>query len=170
MSGLFADHTGEAIFFSRFDSDHPLASHSNHGFHLEDRFWPSVEHYYQAMQFVSDRDQEKIRTAESPDSATKLGKRTWFKKLRDHWKQQRATWMTRAVYTKCQTHPEVAEALLATGTTKLVENSVYDYYWGCGRDRRGENMYGQVLMNVRDKLRAEQQAPNDSHQGPEATN
>lgn len=63
--------------------------------------------------------------------------------------------MTRALYTKCKTHPDVAEQLLKTGSSKLVENSLYDYYWGCGRDRRGTNMYGQVLMNVRDKLLSE---------------
>jgi ribA/ribD-fused uncharacterized protein len=65
--------------------------------------------------------------------------------------------MTRAVYIKCRTHPEIAEALLATGDQVLVESSNYDYFWGCGRDRRGENMYGKVLMNVREKLRDEQQ-------------
>ena len=52
----------------------------------------------------------------------------------------------------------IAEALLATGDTHLIENNNYDYFWGCGRDRRGENMYGKVLMNVREKLREEQSA------------
>jgi ribA/ribD-fused uncharacterized protein len=63
--------------------------------------------------------------------------------------------MTRAVYTKCRTHPEVAARLLATGDRRLVENNSYDYYWGCGRDRRGDNHYGRVLMNVRARLRQE---------------
>jgi predicted NAD-dependent protein-ADP-ribosyltransferase YbiA (DUF1768 family) len=43
----------------------------------------------------------------------------------------------------------------------LVESSNYDYFWGCGRDRRGENMYGKVLMNVREKLREELQEGSD---------
>jgi ribA/ribD-fused uncharacterized protein len=63
--------------------------------------------------------------------------------------------MTRAVYTKCKTYDDIAGLLLSTGTQRLVENSQYDYFWGCGRDRRGENMYGQILMNVRDKLMQE---------------
>lgn len=37
----------------------------------------------------------------------------------------------------------------------LMENSQYDYYWGCGRDRLGHNAYGKVLINVRKKLREE---------------
>jgi ribA/ribD-fused uncharacterized protein len=64
-------------------------------------------------------------------------------------------YMTRAVYTKCRTHPEVSEALLATAELPIMEASQYDYYWGCGRDGRGHNTYGKVLMKVREKLRGE---------------
>ena len=64
--------------------------------------------------------------------------------------------MTRGFYIKCRTHPEVAKALLATDTRKIVESSMYDYYWGCGRDGRGHNTYGKVLMAVRDKLKTEE--------------
>jgi hypothetical protein len=64
--------------------------------------------------------------------------------------------MTRAFYLKCRTHPEAAEALLATGERPILETSQYDYFWGCGRDLRGENAYGQVLMAVRQRLREEQ--------------
>ncbi len=64
--------------------------------------------------------------------------------------------MTRAVYTKCRTHPNIARELLATGDETLVDNNQYDYFWGCGRDRRGNNAYGKALMNVRAKLREEQ--------------
>ena len=60
--------------------------------------------------------------------------------------------MTRGIYIRCRTYPHLAEQLLATGDRHLVENSQYDYYWGCGRDRRGNNAYGKVLMKVRAKL------------------
>jgi predicted NAD-dependent protein-ADP-ribosyltransferase YbiA (DUF1768 family) len=32
---------------------------------------------------------------------------------------------------------------------------MYDYYWGVGRDGRGYNVFGKVLMAVRDKLMEE---------------
>ena len=35
---------------------------------------------------------------------------------------------------------------------------MYDYYWGVGRDGRGHNVFGKVLMAVRDKLMQEQDA------------
>jgi ribA/ribD-fused uncharacterized protein len=132
----------------------PLSSYSRHGFDLEGRFWPSVEHYFQGMKFVDPADQDKVRLANHPARARRLG-RSRFRKLRKDWSKLRRVIMTRAVYTKCRTHPEVAARLLSTGDRRLVENSQYDYFWGCGRDRRGYNTYGLVLMDVRNKLREE---------------
>ncbi|MCG8671226.1 MAG: NADAR family protein [Pseudomonadales bacterium] len=153
MSGeFFAATDKDAIYFSRSDPEQEFGAWSKHSFELEDKEWPSVEHYFQAMKFSDEAYQEKIRLAESPKQARKLG-RTRFKKIRKNWSAVKAVYMTRALYTKCQAYPHIGEALLETGDKKLVENSLYDYYWGCGRDRRGENMYGQVLMNVRNKLR-----------------
>ncbi len=60
--------------------------------------------------------------------------------------------MTRGIYIKCRSHDDVARTLLGTGEKNIIENSQYDYYWGCGRDGRGENVYGKVLMDVRNKL------------------
>ncbi|MGV6806534.1 MAG: NADAR family protein, partial [bacterium] len=65
------------------------------------------------------------------------------------------TFMTRGVYTKFKTYPELAEQLLATGDNPIIENTQFDYFWGVGRDGRGENAYGKVLMSVRNKLREE---------------
>jgi predicted NAD-dependent protein-ADP-ribosyltransferase YbiA (DUF1768 family) len=56
-------------------------------------------------------------------------------------------------FLKCRTHEDAAKALLATGDNRILEASQYDYRWGCGRDGRGNNAYGKILMAVRDKLR-----------------
>ena len=148
---LFTSPDEGSFYFSRTDTEQIFGAWSRHGFSLEDKDWPSVEHYFQAMKFNDPAYQEKIRQAPHPRDARKLG-RTRFKRIRKDWKDAKLVFMTRALYTKCKTHPEIADALLKTGDQKLVENSVYDYFWGCGRDRRGKNMYGQVLMNIRNKL------------------
>lgn len=153
---MFSSPSDESVFLSRLDPAELMGTVSNHPIQLEDLVWPTVEHYIQAMQFESDDKREKIRMASSTDHARKLGKTGWFKRPRDDWQQLRSVYMTRAVYTKCRAFPEVADALLATGEKHLVESDQYDYYWGCGRDRRGDNIYGKVLMQVRDKLREEQ--------------
>lgn len=152
--GLFPDLDADTHYFSRADVNEEFGTFSRHGFFLEDREWPSVEHYYQAMKFEDPVEQEKIRQAPHPRKARRMG-RSRLRKLRPDWAKVKKVYMTRAVYTKCRTYPVIAEKLLATGEKRLLENSQYDYYWGCGRDRRGDNHYGRVLMNVREKLREE---------------
>ena len=147
---MFSEPDNE-LYLSRSDVNEPLLSFSRHGFELDGQFWPSVEHYFQGMKFETPADQEKVRLADHPAKARRLG-RSRFRKIRRDWSKVRRVIMTRAIYTKCRTHPEIAERLLATGNTKLVENGQYDYFWGCGRDRRGYNTYGKVLMDVRSKL------------------
>lgn len=41
-----------------------------------------------------------------------------------------------------------------TGDEELVENSPHDAYWGSGPGGRGQNRYGQILMQVRAILRS----------------
>jgi ribA/ribD-fused uncharacterized protein len=150
---LFPDLDEDAVYLSRSDASEILGTHAIYPFKLEGKEWPSVEHYFQAMKFemTAPDHAETIRQATDAKKARKLGA-SRFKKLRDDWKKVRRIVMTRALYTKAKSYPQVAQALLETGQRKLVENSQYDYFWGCGRDRRGENMYGKVLMDVRDKL------------------
>jgi len=151
---FFPDTSQESLYLSMNDKEELLSRNSDHAIKLEDKQWPTVEHYFQAMQFESSDYQEKIRNAISAEQAIKLGK-TWFKRKRKDLNQVRTILMTRALYIKCRTYPEVTERLLETEELRLVENSQFDYYWGCGRDHRGENHYGEVLMNVREKLLSE---------------
>ncbi|MEM0952997.1 MAG: NADAR family protein [Pseudomonadota bacterium] len=139
---------------SRTDVNEPLSGFARYGFFLDDAEWPSVEHYFQALKSDDPVWRERIRAAAHPRQARRLG-RSRRLHLRNDWKQVRRVVMTRAVYIKCRTHDEVAERLLATADAPVIETNAYDYFWGCGRDRRGLNTYGQVLMDVRTRLRDE---------------
>jgi ribA/ribD-fused uncharacterized protein len=123
-------------------------------FELDGAQWPSVEHYYQAMKFEDEAHRNKIRECTSAAEAAKLGKSRRAKRRKD-WKKTSTVVMTRGTYIKCKTHPEIAEQLLSTGGLRIAELSGYDYFWGSGRDMRGKNNFGKVLMAVRDKLKTE---------------
>jgi ribA/ribD-fused uncharacterized protein len=144
----------DEVRVSRSNALDPLAAYSKHGFDLDGDYWPSVEHYYQAMKFEDAGLRDQVRDAANPDVAVKLAKKH-RRRIRPDWKAVRETMMTRGVYIKCRSHAAAANALLDTGDKKILETSQYDYYWGCGRDGRGENTYGIILMNVRERLRNE---------------
>ena len=154
----FRNHGPDAVLVSRVDSRSPLSSHSPHGIRLDDADWLSVEHYYQAMKFEDSALREAIRSAPHPDLAAKLARRR-RRLVRRDWDDVKEVYMTRGMYIKCRTHGEVAHALLATGDRAIVETSQYDYYWGCGRDIRGLNVFGRVLENIRRRLREDRDEP-----------
>ena len=151
---LFGHKEKELLTVCRTDVDDPLASYSLHMFELDGLTWPSVEHYFNAMRYVDPVYVETIRQAAHPQDAARLGKSWWQKKRKD-WDKVKVTVMTRATYIKCRTHPDIAQLLLASGDIEISEVSQYDYFWGVGRDLRGKNAYGQMLMEIRDKLREE---------------
>jgi ribA/ribD-fused uncharacterized protein len=146
--------SAKRYYLSRTDVNHLLSSYSELGFELDGSEWPSVEHYYQGMKFEKGELRESVRSTDHPEKAKKMVAANKGM-VRKDWPQIREVIMTRAVYIKCRTHEAVAEALLATGDQQIVESSQYDYYWGCGRDGRGRNAFGEVLMAVRAKLMEE---------------
>jgi len=148
---LFPELDEDAMYFSMFDENQHWCRTSIKPFVLDELECQTVEHYFQAMRFADLEYRNRVASAESIEQVEKLAKR-WFKTKRKDWNKVRTTVMTRALYLQCQMYPEMAEALRDTGDQKLVESSMYDYFWGCGRDRRGENQYGTILMNIRKKL------------------
>ncbi len=147
------DPTLENAFrFSRFDSESPFSTISNHSFELEDHNWPTVEHYYQAHKFEGLPYATVILSAISGEKAYRLGN-AWFKRKVPQWKDKRRVWMTRALYRKVMEHSKVKEALLETQDSLLIETSLYSHYWGIGRDQRGENIMGKIWMDIREKIK-----------------
>jgi ribA/ribD-fused uncharacterized protein len=144
----------DPVRISRSDAGNALAAWSPHGFEAEGVRWPSAEHFYQGMKFEDEALREQVRAAPLPRDAQRLAKGQRRRQRRD-WEQVRRGVMAHGLYLKCRANPEAAQALLATGGRPIVETSQYDYYWGCGRDGRGHNQYGRLLMAVREKLRGE---------------
>ncbi len=130
-----------------------FSNFSAHGFTLDDLWWPTSEHYFQAQKFVTtDRPWcEKIQMAKTPKQAAKMG-RDRTHPLREDWEQVKEDIMLQGVLQKFKTHEELRQILLGTGEEAIIENSPIDYYWGCGKDGSGKNRLGVILMQVRDQL------------------
>jgi len=131
-----------------------FSNFSAHGFMLNDLYWATSEHYFQAQKFVGTPYSEKVRQTKTPKDAANRG-RDRSLPLRPDWEQVKDDVMHKAVLQKFTTHADIREILLATGDKVLVENSPIDYYWGCGKDGNGKNKLGQILMAVRETLRSE---------------
>ncbi|MEP0874117.1 NADAR family protein [Trichocoleus desertorum AS-A10] len=129
-----------------------FSNFSAHGFMLDDLYWATSEHYFQAQKFVDTPYLEKVRQTKTPKDAANMGRDRTLP-LRSDWEHVKDDVMQKAVLQKFRTHADIREILLATGDEILVENSPIDYYWGCGKDDSGKNKLGQILMAVRETLR-----------------
>ncbi|MBD1865001.1 MULTISPECIES: NADAR family protein [Trichocoleus] len=129
-----------------------FSNFSAHGFMLDDLYWATSEHYFQAQKFIGTPYLEKVRQTKTPKDAANMGRDRTLP-LRPDWKQVKDDVMRKAVLQKFKAHADIRDILLATGDAMLVENSPVDYYWGCGKDGSGKNKLGQILMAVRETLR-----------------
>ena len=109
-----------------------LCNFSLHGFMLDDRYWPTVEHYFQAQKFAGTKHEERVRESRTPKEAKNLGQTRKFP-LRPDWETIKVDVMRKAVTAKFLAHAKLRQALLATGEEELVENAPHDYFWGCGQ-------------------------------------
>lgn len=116
--------------------------------------WPTTEHYYQAKKFNSMEIQELIRNAKSPKSAKDLGQVKGYS-FKPEWEDIKVDVMLQALRYKFKQHKDLADQLLATGMSYIVEDSPWDYVWGCGPDFSGSNLLGLCLMVVRAELHNE---------------
>lgn len=141
----FYSTQGEYGCFSNF-SRHPVW--------LKGKSWPTSEHYFQAQKFAGTTHEEDIRKAKTPGLAAQMG-RDRKRPLRQDWEAVKDGIMHEVVLAKFSQHADLKEVLLATGDAKLVEHTFNDSYWGDGGDGSGQNMLGQILMRVREELRAD---------------
>jgi ribA/ribD-fused uncharacterized protein len=147
------------IYFYRV-SEKPYGCFSNfspHRIDLDGQWWPTTEHYFQAQKFVDTPYMELIRLAESPARAAEMGRDRRYSLRRD-WEKVKDEIMFKAVLCKFETHEAIRTLLLETGDAEIVERTTYDYYWGCGTDGTGKNTLGQILVRVRELLRAPEES------------
>ncbi len=140
-------------FYSSSQTYFEFSNFSHDGIEMNGAWWPTVEHFFQAQKFEDEAYRERIRRARGPKEAKTLGRTRALPILPD-WDAKRDEVMLAAIRKKFSTHATLREMLLGTGEEELVENAPSDAYWGAGRSGTGQNKLGQILMRVRDELRA----------------
>lgn len=141
----FYSTQGEYGCFSNF---------SRHAVFLKGKRWPTTEHYFQAQKFAGTEHEEAVRLCKTPSLAANMG-RSRKLPLRKDWESVKDAIMLEAVRAKFAQHEELRTVLLGTGDAALVEHTERDGYWGDGGDGSGKNRLGEILMRVREELRAE---------------
>lgn len=99
------------------------------------------------------------RLAAPPDAPRRISQQSWFRRNaerpRNDWSEVKLDIMRRGDWAKYAQHRPLADRLLGTGSATLIEDSPFEPFWGLGKDGAGFNWAGRVLMEVRDRLRAE---------------
>ena len=115
-------------------------------FFLDNNWWATTEHYYQAIKTFDVNEQEQVRNAAKANDARLLGQKVT---LRPDFNEVKDQLMKTCLIAKFNQHPDLKKQLLDTGDAELIEDSPTDFYWGCGKDGTGKNMLGKLLMELR---------------------
>lgn len=146
------EHRENVIVFYKTGDDFGIFSNFySSGIYAQGKYWPTVEHYFQAQKFCNELIKEKIRKFSSPMDAAKEG-RSRNNKLREDWEKVKDNVMRFAVLEKFKQNDDARAILLSTENHLIIEHTVNDNYWGDGGDGSGKNMLGTILMETRELL------------------
>lgn len=121
--------------------------------------YPTSEHAYQAGKARKDSVREWLMAAPSPSLLAMAAHGLYVWDIHPDWSKTKFDRMKRVLQAKFTQHEDLRELLLSTGNARLVEKATVDNtvnrLWG-EVNGVGKNMLGQLLMEVRDELRAAQ--------------
>lgn len=143
------------ILFYRVNEPYgEFSNFSPHPINLHGKTWPTSEHYFQGQKFAGTMHEEEIRLATSPMIAARMG-RSRQRPLRADWDSVKDDIMREALRAKFTQHAELRSLLLGTHNADLIEHTKNDRYWADNGDGTGKNRLGELLMELRAKLRNE---------------
>jgi hypothetical protein len=117
----------------------------------EGEVYPTVEHAFQAAKSLDVAERARIRAAETPGKAKRLGRKV---KLREDWENVKVDIMDDLLCLKFS-DPILRDKLNDTGDAELIEgNNWGDTFWGMDSKKwEGQNILGKLLMRVRNNIR-----------------
>lgn len=150
------------VFF--YGKTHPLSQHHPCKFIVGETTYYSAEQFMMAQKALLFNDAEifhKIMNTKDPIRQKRLGRQV--ANFNDEvWNQYKLRIVYDGNKAKFTQNPELKEYILETDDTHLIEASPRDRYWGIGFSAEkaverkkdwGENMFGKILMKLRDDIR-----------------
>ena len=153
------------LFHSAGEDKGPYRTFSNmaeYPIQIEDKRYPTVEHYFQAMKAKEFNDKEmlqKIMETPSAKAVKALGKKV-KNFIKEKWDDERLDIMKRAVRAKFVQHPELQKQLMETEQKQIGDADARDLFWGIGTSEntdksrnpekwKGQNQLGKIMMSLR---------------------
>lgn len=144
--------TDTHVFFYEQDF-YVLSNFSSFQIRYDEQTFPTSEHLYHYHKFPHDPVlQGKIRDAISAHEAFQIAAANSHLRRPD-WDLVKVDIMRNILRAKVNQHEYVRRKLLATGDRILVEDSWRDDVWGWGPNKDGQNLLGNLWMEIRQELR-----------------
>lgn len=149
-----ASSEGTIYFYNRGEPYYEFTNFAMYSVWIDEKRWPTTEHYFQAQKFVGTPYEQAIRDLTTPREAFDFSRNPEVHRWRrNDWEQVKEDIMKKALLAKFTQHHELNLKLLSTRNRELVEHTSNDRYWGDGGDGNGQNRLGYLLMSVREELR-----------------
>jgi ribA/ribD-fused uncharacterized protein len=143
----------EINFYSRNSEYGWLSNFARYPQTVDGKTYKTNEHYYQSQKTTDAEVSNWIASASSPFLAMRAGRSLRVgKDFRSDWEKIKVEVMLKGLRAKVQQHADLAQKLLATGNAAIHEDSPTDMFWG----KKGKDMLGKLLMQVREELRLSQ--------------
>ena len=168
LKKVMSDEEKPVLFHGAGEDKGPykfLDNQAEYPIQIEDKKYPTVEHYFQsqkASEFGDSEILEKIGKTPSGKAVKALGKKV-RNFIKEQWDARRIEIMARGVRAKFVQHPELQKQLLETGEKPIGEADARDSFWGIGTSEstelskdpakwKGQNQLGKILMNLRSEF------------------
>ena len=116
----------------------------------------SSEHAYQYAKANDPIIKQYIKDAPTPALACIVGHGLFPWMVVKDWNKLKVDRMRDVLYAKFEEGDLFGE-LMATADYELIEDSKNDSFWGCGKDGKGQNMLGKLLMEIREEFKYDAQ-------------
>ena len=121
---------------------------------FEEREFSSAEYAYQFGKIKDEAVREWAMKAPKPHLLAIFAHGLFSWDIVKDWSEIKIDRMYNVLKAKFSDR-ELMYKLLDTGDSILIEDSKSDAFWGIGKNQKGKNMLGKLLMKVREEIRKE---------------